>query len=175
MSDSGESKPYEPQLESLHEIPNEVVPPPSIVAPVESQVIPVPIEVAKVSSAPDVCVVTVVNVSGPNESPSKLSLLRGGWNKVAPAPDDVLITVEDAPGPSNSSNNNNPETGVSVDSGSGCRSESGASAETPGSEPVMACRGSRSYDSYEEVCRICHDTPSKMDIITPCLCKGEAP
>lgn len=37
--------------------------------------------------------------------------------------------------------------------------------------PVPA-RPTQSYDSYEEVCRICHDNPSKMELISPCLCKG---
>lgn len=31
----------------------------------------------------------------------------------------------------------------------------------------------QSYDSYEEVCRICHDNPSKLELISPCLCKGK--
>ncbi|ODN01390.1 E3 ubiquitin-protein ligase MARCH3 [Orchesella cincta] len=39
-------------------------------------------------------------------------------------------------------------------------------------EPDSALRPSQSYDSYEDVCRICHDNPSKLELISPCLCKG---
>lgn len=38
--------------------------------------------------------------------------------------------------------------------------------------PPVPARPTQSYDSYEEVCRICHDNPSKMELISPCLCKG---
>jgi len=41
---------------------------------------------------------------------------------------------------------------------------------TRGSE--IKLRPAGSYDSYEEVCRICHDNPAKQQLITPCLCKG---
>ncbi|CAL8143256.1 unnamed protein product [Orchesella dallaii] len=35
-----------------------------------------------------------------------------------------------------------------------------------------AVKPTQSYDSYEEACRICHDNPSKLELISPCLCKG---
>lgn len=47
-------------------------------------------------------------------------------------------------------------------SASQCRSDHG----------VTTVKTTPSYDSYEEVCRICHDNPSKMELISPCLCKG---
>lgn len=36
----------------------------------------------------------------------------------------------------------------------------------------VVVKAANSYDSYEEVCRICHDNPSKLELISPCLCKG---
>ena len=100
-------------------------------------------------------------------------------SQVVPSSDNqdgtVLIAVVDDLSPSL------PAEGIFMDE-TGCQSpclhsvkkgvkDSGVTTP-PLTTGVFEIKEEGSTESVEEVCRICHDNPSRMTLLSPCLCKG---